>query len=167
MTKRARQVELRSYALLAILMIASVLTILLLIGLGIHFYNTKIKPPVDEFFESIRKPEVINNKSKTVNIVYIKELDRNVTRTLTNQYYDKETNCYFRYNTEVSPNQWEYYYPFISDEYKTDGYGWMRYTDKWVINTANMKWKVLDSSYNDVLWHFEYPCKNVTIQESK
>jgi hypothetical protein len=71
-------------------------------------------------------------------------------------YYDKETDCYVWYNTDVSPNLWQYWYEGISSDY--GDYGWMEYENgKWYIETSNNNWEELDVQKYDTsrLWHFE------------
>ncbi len=65
-------------------------------------------------------------------------------------YYDKESQCYIWFNTDVSPNLWQYYYIGISDDYP-DGYGWMECEgDEWYIEKRS-GWEVINPSKN--LWH--------------
>ena len=70
-------------------------------------------------------------------------------------YYDATTDCYFRYNQEVSPAQWQYWYEGISSDY--GDYGWMEYDEEkgaWFIEDRNSHWIQLPSSYDTAqLWH--------------
>ena len=65
-------------------------------------------------------------------------------------YYDKESDCYLWYNTDVSPNVWQYWYEdIVGDNY----YGWMEYYDgKWYIEVSDTEWKEYTSDTSD-LWH--------------
>ena len=88
--------------------------------------------------------------------VYVKEINR--TCYLDGEdYYDEETQCWFWYNTDVVPGQWQYWYEGISSDY--GDYGWMEYDDDkeiWYIETSDGKWKKLPDKYDTTnLWHFE------------
>lgn len=65
-------------------------------------------------------------------------------------YYDAESNCYLWYNTDVSPNVWQYWYDDIAgDNY----YGWMEYAEgKWYIETSETEW-VEYTGDTSGLWH--------------
>lgn len=73
-------------------------------------------------------------------------------------YFDPKTDCYFWFNDEVSPNEWQYWYEEISDAYGE--YGWMEYDqaqDKWYIEVDDGEWEALDSdTLPDYMWHIEY-----------
>jgi ribosomal protein S27E len=70
-------------------------------------------------------------------------------------YYDKDSDCYLWYNTDVAPNLWQYWYEGISSDY--GDYGWMEYEPGvWYIETSQGSWYELDDNYiSDRLWHFE------------
>lgn len=65
-------------------------------------------------------------------------------------YYDEESDCYLWYNTDVSPNVWQYWYEDIAgDNY----YGWMEfYDDKWYIEISDTEWVEYTGDTSD-LWH--------------
>ena len=94
--------------------------------------------------------------------VYVEEIGR--TCILDGEdYYDSETECWFYYNEELSPAQWQYWYEGISNNY--GDYGWMEFDDNnelWYIETSRNNWEVLDyNSYNtSKLWHFENAYNN-------
>ena len=94
--------------------------------------------------------------------VYVEETGR--TCTLDGEdYYDSETECWFYYNEELSPAQWQYWYEGISSNY--GDYGWMEFDDNnelWYIETSKNNWEVLDyNSYNtSKLWRFENAYNN-------
>ena len=99
----------------------------------------------DEYYSSSR-PET----------VYINEIGR--TCSLDGEdYYDADSKCWFWFNDEVSPAQWQYWYDGISSKY--GDYGWMEYDDSekiWYIETSEGNWEILDESFNtENLWHFE------------
>ena len=88
--------------------------------------------------------------------VYVKEINR--TCYLDGEdYYDEKTQCWFWYNTDVVPGQWQYWYEGISSDY--GDYGWMEYDDDkgiWYIEFSDGKWKKLPDKYDTTdLWHFE------------
>ncbi len=68
-------------------------------------------------------------------------------------YYDKESDCYLWYNTDVAPNLWQYWYEDISSDF--GDYGWMEYEESgWFIEEDNGYWISLPDSYDDSqLWH--------------
>ena len=71
-------------------------------------------------------------------------------------YYDKESDCYVWYNTDVSPNLWQYWYEGISSDY--GDYGWIEYEDgEWYIERRDEDWILLDTDKYDTseLWHFD------------
>ncbi len=67
-------------------------------------------------------------------------------------YYDRESDCYIWYNTDVSPNLWQYWYEDISG---SNAYGWMEYeTDTWYIEKSANSWKAY-SGDTSKLWHIQ------------
>lgn len=69
-------------------------------------------------------------------------------------YYDYDSNCYLWYNTDVSPNLWQYWYDDIAgDSY----YGWMECEgDDWYIETSDTDWALYEGDTSN-LWHIENP----------
>ena len=69
-------------------------------------------------------------------------------------YYDRETECWLWYNTDVVPNLWQYWYEGISSEY---GSGWMEYEpDGWFVETDPGEWIKLPADMDTGrLWHME------------
>ena len=69
-------------------------------------------------------------------------------------YYDSSTECWIWYNTNVSPNIWQYWYEGISSEYDE---GWMEYDTNeqcWYIEKTSGNWIKLPSKYNSSrLWY--------------
>ena len=68
-------------------------------------------------------------------------------------YYDEDSDCYLWYNTDVSPNLWQYWYEGISSDY--GDYGWMEYENgTWYIEETEGNWVELPSRYDTSdLWH--------------
>lgn len=67
-------------------------------------------------------------------------------------YYDYDSNCYLWYNTDVSPNLWQYWYDDIAgDNY----YGWMECEgEDWYIEVSDTDWELYEGD-TDGLWHIE------------
>lgn len=72
-------------------------------------------------------------------------------------YYDYTTGSYVWYNTDVSPNLWQYWYDGISTDYEAAGYGWMEYEGGiWYIEVADSDWEELPTQYDTSdLWHID------------
>lgn len=74
-------------------------------------------------------------------------------------YFDPVSNCYFWYNDEVAPPEWQYWYEGISSEYGE--YGWMAFDEaeqQWYIEIDDGKWVVLPEQFKPrekKLWHIE------------
>ena len=70
-------------------------------------------------------------------------------------YYDSASGLYLWYNTDVSPNLWQYWYEPISGDY--GDYGWMEYEDgQWYIEAEQGDWITLPSRYDrSALWHID------------
>ena len=70
-------------------------------------------------------------------------------------YYDSASGLYLWYNTDVSPNLWQYWYEPISGDY--GDYGWMEYEDGyWYIEVGEASWMEVPEEYDtSVLWHIE------------
>lgn len=65
-------------------------------------------------------------------------------------YYDEESDCYLWYNTDVSPNVWQYWYDDIAGD---DYYGWMEFYDgKWYIEVSDTEWREYTKDTSN-LWH--------------
>lgn len=67
-------------------------------------------------------------------------------------YYDYDSDCYLWYNTDVSPNLWQYWYDGIAgDNY----YGWMECEgEDWYIEVSDTDWELYEGD-TDGLWHIE------------
>ena len=70
-------------------------------------------------------------------------------------YYDRSTDCWVCYNTDVEPAVWQYWYEGISSDY--GDYGWMEhYSDGWFIEDDYGEWVALPEKYDtDRLWYIE------------
>lgn len=99
--------------------------------------------------------------------IYVEAIGRHCD-VVDDNYYDETTDCYFWFNTNVSPAQWQYWYEGISSDY--GNYGWMEFDDKegvWYIEEATLfgsHWVQLDmdkyGSESDRLWHFANAYEN-------
>ena len=69
-------------------------------------------------------------------------------------YYDYDSDCYLWYNTDVSPNLWQYWYDDIAgDNY----YGWMECEgENWYIEVSETDWELYEGDTTE-LWHIENP----------
>ena len=69
-------------------------------------------------------------------------------------YYDIESDCYLWYNTDVSPNLWQYWYEDIAG---SNYYGWMECEgDIWYIEVSDTQWDEYTGDTSG-LWHIENP----------
>lgn len=88
------------------------------------------------------------------NSIYVEEIGRTCYRD-GEDWYDSQTECWFYYNDEVSPYQWQYWYEGISSDY--GDYGWMEYDmgeEAWYIETDDGNWVHLPADYDtSKLWH--------------
>lgn len=117
-----------------------------------------IVPQGNSHFED--KPNVTNSTTITETTiprsVYVKEISRSCPLD-GEDYYDSKTQCWFWWDTNVSPNQWQYWYEGISSDY--GDYGWMEYDDneqQWYIEVSDGNWQPLPEKYDTSnLWHFE------------
>ena len=70
-------------------------------------------------------------------------------------YYDKDSDCYLWYNTDVEPPLWQYWYEGISSDF--GDYGWMEHDDEgWWIEADENDWIPLPDEYDTVgLWYID------------
>ena len=68
-------------------------------------------------------------------------------------YYDKASDCWLWYNTDVDPAVWQYWYEGISSDF--GDCGWMEHDeDGWWIEASRGNWVPLPDRYNtDALWY--------------
>ncbi len=68
-------------------------------------------------------------------------------------YYEKESDCWLWYNTDVAPNLWQYWYEGISSDF--GDFGWMEYEEGvWYIESSAGEWIPLPEKYlSDRLWY--------------
>lgn len=99
--------------------------------------------------------------------IYLDEVSPNTYRICTQQddyekyitwdygaqsYYDYDSDCYLWYNTDVSPNLWQYWYEDIAG---SNYYGWMECEgDDWYIEVSDTQWEKYQGDTSE-LWHIE------------
>lgn len=70
----------------------------------------------------------------------------------TKTYYDRESDCYLWYNTDVSPNLWQYWYDDIAGN---NYYGWMECQgEDWYIEVSDTEWEKYEGDTSG-LWCIE------------
>ena len=89
--------------------------------------------------------------------VYVEEIGRTCYLNGEN-YFDPDTGCWFWWNDEIEPAQWQYWYEGISNDY--EDYGWLEYDDykqSWWIEMSEGSWGELNSDFYDTsnMWHFK------------
>lgn len=92
--------------------------------------------------------------SGSLNTIYVEPIGRECSFDGEN-YYDKETDMYFWFNTDVSPAQWQYWYEPISGQY--GDFGWMEYDDseqRWYIEASSGTWVKYEGD-TSAMWHFD------------
>ena len=138
-----------------VLIVVFLLMPCLVVGIinGIHFLANKDNREKDRY-------EIVNERSISghEDEIYVSEIDRTCKYyDEYESYYDKKTDCYFWYNDESSPAQWQYWYEGISSDY--GDYGWMEYDEYeecWYIEKSAGNWIKLPSKYDtSKLWHIE------------
>ena len=70
-------------------------------------------------------------------------------------YYDKSSDCWLWYNTDVEPAVWQYWYEGISSDF--GDYGWMEHDeDGWFIEESYGNWIELPAEYDaGDLWYID------------
>ncbi len=95
-----------------------------------------------------------NRTGSEKNSVYVEELGRTCYLDGTD-WYDSVTDCWFWFNDEETPAQWQYWYEGISSDYGE--YGWMEYDmdeGAWYVEASDGNWVHLPGSYDTSgLWH--------------
>ncbi|MCR4584877.1 MAG: hypothetical protein K5686_04060 [Lachnospiraceae bacterium] len=87
--------------------------------------------------------------------IYVEEIGRKCYPDGENMY-DRVSDCWFWFNTELLPAQWQYWYEGISSDF--GDYGWMEYDDeegKWYVEVADGDWQELSGYDTSNLWHFK------------
>ena len=143
------------------------LIIIIIVFFLAPFANSLLLIPLQAFSHVLRKThketENTNRTAVTTTVqendeIYIDEIGRTCYWDAESEsYYDSTTDCYFWYNTELDPPQWQYWYEGISSDY--GDYGWMEYDaeeGKWYIEESADNWIVLPDSYDTShLWYTE------------
>ncbi len=104
--------------------------------------------------KAVQSENVKNSPSTAKNSIYVEEIGRTCYKDGTD-WYDSDTQCWFWYNNEQSPYQWQYWYEGISSDY--DDYGWMEYDmdeKGWYVEVSDGQWVHLPDTYDtSKLWH--------------
>lgn len=120
----------------------------------------------DYSYES-QEEEMESNLEIYGNEIYLDEVSPNIYRICSQQdeyekhitwdygaesYYDYDSDCYLWYNTDVSPNLWQYWYDDIAGD---DYYGWMECEgNDWYIEVSDTEWEKYEGD-TSWLWHIE------------
>ncbi len=90
----------------------------------------------------------------TKNSIYVEEIGRTCYLD-GSDWYDSATECWFWFNDEEAPAQWQYWFEGISSDYGE--FGWMEYDmneGAWYIEASEGNWVHLPDSYDiSGLWH--------------
>lgn len=163
-----KQKNRNSFGLLFGSILLSVMSILMLLSVLLYnylFYTIDLPSRFDTSPNFSVSSTVKNEKTE----VYSEELNRTVKITGYNSYYDPQSDCYFKFDTQAIPSQWYYFYNDISNKYRhsmenKENLGWMSYNNYnhyWTIKTGDKCWEKLDSDETSKLWHFENSYKNI------
>ncbi len=94
------------------------------------------------------------SSSTVKNSIYVDEIGRTCYKD-GEDWYDSDTQCWFWYNNEESPYQWQYWYEGISSDY--GDYGWLEYDmdeNAWYVEVSDGDWVHLPDNYDtSYLWH--------------
>ena len=103
---------------------------------------------------AVRSENVKSSSVSAKNSIYVEEIGRTCYKDGAD-WYDSDTQCWFWYNNEQSPYQWQYWYEGISSDY--DDYGWMEYDmdeQAWYVEVSDGSWVHLPDTYDtSKLWH--------------
>lgn len=140
----------------------------LFVGYIFHFYFAVENEEITDFLRGAQsEEEQVSNPDIYGKQIYLKEVDEKIyvicdfgevyDKELewdygADSYYDYESDCYLWYNTDVSPNLWQYWYEDIAgDSY----YGWMECEgDTWYIEVSDTEWKEYTGDTSS-LWHIQ------------
>ena len=134
------------------------LRIMILAALIISVYAA-MHTPSDGIGGTTRSPAGESSTAQSLNgdSVYVPALSRTIYWNSQYEcFYDKPTDCYFFYNEDIDPTDWQYWYEGISSDYGDCGWmEWDSIKEKWYINTSGDEWIVLPQKYDTSrLWHF-------------
>ena len=153
-----RQPEAREDSAASVRRSAKIAVVLLIIFMAMTFGSCALFVMVGTaitIFGDSPSRTVTTETASRKNSVYVEEIGR--TCYLDGEdWYDSETKCWFWFNDEETPYQWQYWYEDISSDYWD--YGWMEYSsdeDTWYVEVQDGQWVVLPEIYDtSSLWHF-------------
>ncbi len=130
----------------------TVVVIWLVLKLAYVELERRLMPILND--NSVRTEYSTNSPTGSQNSIYVKEIGRTCYKD-GSDWYDSNTKCWFWYNNEKEPYQWQYWYEGISSDY--GDYGWMEYDkdeDAWYVEASEGNWVHLPDSYDtSKLWH--------------
>ncbi len=143
------------------IVVGIIMVAFLFIGLGmVNAFRHNVQNELSQITEDLQESgyngygDGSSSNENLPSSIYVDEIGRTCYYDGGN-YIDTESNCWFWFNTDVEPAQWQYWYDGISSDYDS---GWMEYedaTDTWYIETDD-GWDVLPSRYDTSnLWHFD------------
>lgn len=153
--------------MLTTFLVSTLLSIMAPIIILVIMFSSITRTVRDTYTEVEQVQETETNLEIYGNDIYLDEISENVYCICTQQdeyekhitwdygaqaYYDYDSNCYLWYNTDVSPNLWQYWYDDIAgDNY----YGWMECEgDEWYIEISDTEWEKYEGDTAQ-LWHIE------------
>ena len=149
--------------------VAILVSIMAPVIMVITLFSTLFHTSQKSYAETETVQEVETNLEIYGNDIYLDEISPNIYRICESQdeyekhitwdygaqaYYDYDSDCYLWYNTDVSPNLWQYWYDDIAgDNY----YGWMECEgEDWYIEVSDTEWERYEGDTTQ-LWHIENP----------
>ena len=143
-----------------IVWICSVIVLFLTVGGSLWSWIRQLKG-------NVPASETETNLEIYGDVIYLDEVSANIYRICTQQdeyekkitwdygaksYYDYDSDCYLWYNTDVSPNLWQYWYEDIAG---SNYYGWMECEGAdWYIEVSETEWEPYQGDTSK-LWHIE------------
>ena len=122
---------------------------------GLFFFIRGISEDKNKEDTSYTERSSVVSEYQLPKSIYVEEIGRTCYPDGENMY-DMESECWFWWNTDVVPAQWQYWYEGISSDY--GDYGWMEYSDdeaKWYIEVKDDDWQELSGYDTSKLWHFD------------
>lgn len=140
------------------LVVIAVLIVIFIALKIIGGFNRRDNEQYADDYNRVNTSDDYNSNVNNDSAIYVEEIGRTCHIDSEGFYYDKQTDCYFWFNTDIDPAQWQYWFESISSHFGE--YGWMeydQYENCWYIQNEYDEWIVLPDKYNtdECLWHFE------------